>query len=93
MRVSNSSSSYGFKKSEELRSIVADVPLERLLVETDAPYLAPEPHRGKRNEPCYMSHTANTLADLKNVDAKNLASTTTKNFFSLFSRAQAPSSP
>lgn len=82
-----------FKKSEELRSIVADVPLERLLVETDAPYLAPEPHRGKRNEPCYMSHTANTLAALKNVDAKVLASTTTKNFFSLFSRAQAPGSP
>ena len=82
-----------FKKSVKLRSIVADVPLERLLVETDAPYLAPEPHRGKRNEPCYMSHTANTLADLKKVDTKILASKTTNNFFSLFSRAQAPRSP
>tara|TARA_B100000676_G_C17995707_1_gene797681 strand:- start:486 stop:1274 length:789 start_codon:yes stop_codon:yes gene_type:complete len=79
-----------FKKSEELRNIVADVPLERLLVETDAPYLAPEPYRGKRNEPSYVSHTANTLADLKKVDPKILASTTTNNFFSLFSRAQAP---
>lgn len=82
-----------FKKSEELRSIVADVPLERLLVETDAPFLAPEPHRGKRNEPCYMSHTANTLANIKKVDTKILASKTTNNFFSLFSRAQAPRSP
>ena len=82
-----------FKKSEELRNIIADVPLERLLVETDAPYLAPEPYRGKRNEPCYVSHTAKTLADLKKVETKILASATTNNFFTLFSRAKAPSSP
>lgn len=77
-----------FKKSDELRAIVADVPLDRLLVETDAPYLAPMPHRGKRNEPAYVVHTANTVAGLKHVEPQRLAEATTDNFFRLFSKAK-----
>ena len=59
-----------FKKSEELREIAKDVPHDRLLVETDAPYLAPMPHRGKRNEPAYVAHTASVLAETIGVDAR-----------------------
>ena len=77
-----------FKKADELRAIVADVPLERLLVETDAPYLAPMPHRGKRNEPAFVVHTANAVAALKGVEASRLADTTTENFFRLFAKAK-----
>ena len=54
-----------FKKSDQLRATVRELPLERLLLETDAPYLAPEPFRGKRNEPAYVAHVAATLADIK----------------------------
>lgn len=77
-----------FKKAEELRAVIKDVPLDRLLVETDAPYLAPQPHRGKRNEPAFVVHTAATLAELKGVSEERLASTTTENFFRLFSKAK-----
>ena len=56
-----------FKKSEQLRATVRELPLERLLLETDAPYLAPEPFRGRRNEPAYVAHVAATLADVKGV--------------------------
>jgi TatD DNase family protein len=66
------------------------VPLDRLLVETDAPYLAPMPHRGKRNEPAFVVHTAAQLADLKGVSAEELARATTDNFFRLFTRAERP---
>jgi TatD DNase family protein len=76
-----------FKKSEELRSVLRDVPLDRLLVETDAPYLAPVPHRGKRNEPAFVAHTAAVMAELKGVSAAELAEATTGNFFRLFTRA------
>ncbi len=76
-----------FKKSEDLRAIVKDVPLDRILVETDAPYLAPIPFRGKRNEPAYVAHTAATVAEVKGVDAAELARATTENFFRLFPRA------
>ena len=79
-----------FKKSEELRSVLADVPLERLLVETDAPYLAPVPVRGKRNEPAYVAHTARALSELKGVSAEELARATTDNFFRLFTKARRP---
>ena len=79
-----------FKKADELRSIVANVPLDHLLVETDAPYLAPMPHRGKRNEPAFVTHTAATVARLKNVDAARLADATTDNFFRLFTKARRP---
>jgi TatD DNase family protein len=75
-----------FKRSDELRTIAADVPLERLLVETDAPYLAPVPHRGHRNEPAYVVETAKVLADVKGVAPEALASATIDNFYRIFSR-------
>lgn len=80
-----------FKKSEGLREVLKRLPLERLLVETDAPYLAPVPHRGKTNEPAFVVHTASMLAELKGVSADELARTTTENFFRLFTRAARPS--
>ena len=66
------------------------VSLDRLLVETDAPYLAPMPHRGKRNEPAFVANTAAVLAALKGVSAEALAEATTENFFRLFTRAERP---
>lgn len=79
-----------FKKSSALREAVAEVPLERLLVETDAPYLAPEPHRGKPCEPAYTALTARKLAEVKGISETELARITTANFFRLFSKAQPP---
>ncbi len=79
-----------FKKSDELRAVLRDVPLDRLLVETDAPFLAPMPYRGKRNEPAFVRHTAEMLAELKGVPFAELARVTTENFFRLFTRAQRP---
>ncbi len=79
-----------FKKSEELRAVLRDVPLGRLLVETDAPYLAPVPVRGKRNEPAFVAHTAKALAELKGVSPERMAEATTDNFFRLFSKASRP---
>lgn len=76
-----------FKKSEELRAIARDVPLDRLLVETDAPFLAPEPLRGKSNEPAFVMHTAQRLAEIKGVTLAELAAATTANFYRLFSKA------
>ncbi|TCD13153.1 TatD family hydrolase [Oricola cellulosilytica] len=75
-----------FKKSEKLRAIARDLPSERILVETDAPYLAPQPYRGKRNEPAMVEHTAATLADVRGVDLREIAQMTTENFYSLFSK-------
>jgi len=75
-----------FRNAEDLRAIVRDVPLDRLLVETDAPYLAPVPYRGKRNEPAYVTATAKAVASLKGVGAEELAAITTANFFRLFSK-------
>jgi TatD DNase family protein len=80
-----------FKKSEALRAVLKDVPLDRLLVETDAPYLAPAPHRGKPNEPSFVAHTAAALAELKGVTTEELARATTNNFFRLFTKATRPS--
>jgi TatD DNase family protein len=75
-----------FKKSEALREIVKSVPLDRLLVETDAPYLAPVPYRGKTNEPSYVVHTAQTVAETKGVSLDELTAATTENFFRLFGK-------
>ncbi len=77
-----------FKKSGDLRDIIMTVPLDRLLVETDAPFLAPTPHRGKRNEPSFMIETAKIMADLKGVGLGELAKITTDNFQSLFKKAR-----
>jgi TatD DNase family protein len=79
-----------FKKSEALREIAKSVPLDRLLVETDAPFLAPEPYRGKINEPSYVVHTARTLAQVKGVSPDELAVATTENFFRLFVKVERP---
>jgi TatD DNase family protein len=76
-----------FRRSEELRAIARVVPPERLLVETDAPYLAPEPHRGRPNEPAYVAHTAKVLADAVGVSPEALADLTTRNFYRLFHKA------
>ncbi|HVF47512.1 MAG TPA: TatD family hydrolase [Pyrinomonadaceae bacterium] len=73
-----------FKKAENLREAARAVPLEKLLVETDCPFLTPEPNRGKRNEPAFVVHTAQFLADLYGVDVATLAAQTTKNFLNLF---------
>jgi TatD DNase family protein len=77
-----------FKAAESLRAIVRDIPLERLLVETDAPYLAPVPKRGKTNEPAFVAHTAAKVAELKGVRLGALEAATTDNFFRLFAKAE-----
>ncbi|MBP0617117.1 TatD family hydrolase [Jiella sp. KSK16Y-1] len=79
-----------FKNSQDIRDIARDVPMERLLVETDAPYLAPPPHRGKRNEPAFVRHTAEVLAEVKGVDLDTIARQTSDNFFKLFERIEDP---
>jgi TatD DNase family protein len=76
-----------FKKAEELRETARKVPAERMLVETDAPFLAPIPMRGKRNEPAFVVHTAKILGELHGMDEAMLAAQTTRNFFTLFSKA------
>jgi TatD DNase family protein len=75
-----------FKNSEALRVIAASLPEDRILVETDAPYLAPGKWRGKRNEPAYVVETARVLADTRGVAPEEIAKTTTENFFRLFSK-------
>ena len=75
-----------FKRSEELRAIAAEVPADRLLVETDAPFLAPEPFRGRRNEPAHTARTAAVLADVRGWSEAETARITTDNFFRLFSK-------
>ncbi len=79
-----------FRNAEDLRAIVADVPLDRLLVETDAPYLAPVPYRGKRNEPAFVAATAAAVAALKELEAEDFAEITSANFFRLFTKASLP---
>jgi TatD DNase family protein len=76
-----------FPKSQELRGIAADLPADRLLVETDSPYLAPVPFRGKRNEPARVAHTAKVLADTRGVTIEAIADLTTRNFHRLFTKA------
>lgn len=68
-----------FKNARELQALVKEIPLEKILVETDAPYLAPEPHRGKRNEPAYVKFIAEKIAELKGVSFEEVAEVTTKN--------------
>jgi TatD DNase family protein len=82
-----------FRNAEDLRAIVRDLPLDRLLVETDAPYLAPVPYRGKRNEPAFVTATAAAVAALKGIEPEALAAATTENFFQLFAKATPPPAP
>ena len=79
-----------FKRSDELRAIAKNVPLDRLLVETDAPFLAPQAYRGKRNEPSYVVEAAKTLAEVHGVSYEEMAAQTTHNFFTLFKKAKQP---
>jgi TatD DNase family protein len=76
-----------FNSAKQLRQTIETIPLERLLIETDAPFLAPVPHRGKRNEPSFVADTAAALAALKGVSVQQLAQATSDNFFSLFTKA------
>jgi len=76
-----------FPKSTELRAIAADLPAERVLVETDSPYLAPVPYRGKRNEPAHVAYTARVLAELRGLTPEALGELTTRNFLTLFKKA------
>ncbi|NBX03367.1 MAG: TatD family deoxyribonuclease [Alphaproteobacteria bacterium] len=77
-----------FKTAQSIRDTIKTVPLDRLLVETDAPYLAPVPHRGKRNEPAFTKYTNVILAEVKGISAEECARITTENFFRLFDKAQ-----
>lgn len=79
-----------FNRAEELRDIARDMPADRILVETDAPYLAPTPFRGKRNEPSYVVNTARVLAGSRGVSEAEIAEQTTENFFRLFSKVTRP---
>jgi TatD DNase family protein len=79
-----------FKKSEDLRAIAAALPRDRVLVETDAPYLAPGKFRGKRNEPSYVGETAKVLAEVQGVSFEEVSRQTTENFFRLFSKVPRP---
>lgn len=79
-----------YKSAENLRTVAKDVPVDRLLVETDTPYLAPVPHRGKTNEPAYVVKTLETLAATKGVTPSAMAQATSDNFFRLFSKVPRP---
>jgi TatD DNase family protein len=79
-----------FKNSSALRAIAAELPADRILIETDAPYLAPGRYRGRRNEPAYVVETANVLAEARGVSFEEIARQTTENFFRLFGKVPRP---
>ena len=79
-----------FKKSQALRDLAAELPADRIMVETDAPYLAPGKFRGKRNEPAYVVETAKVLAETRGVSLEELAWQTTETFFKLFAKVPRP---
>lgn len=76
-----------FKSARDLQQVAATVPLDRLLIETDAPYLAPVPYRGKVNDPSYVMHVAEKIADLRGISAAEVGARSTENFFRLFAKA------
>jgi TatD DNase family protein len=78
-----------FPKAQALRDVAREIPLDRLLIETDAPFLAPVPHRGRRNEPAFVAEVARTLANVRNLPAAEIAAATTGNFRRFFPRVEA----
>ncbi len=78
-----------FKNATSIKEVAKNVPLERILVETDSPYLAPTPYRGKTNQPAFVKHVAEEVANLRGISLEQLAAATTHNFFTLFKQAQA----
>jgi len=76
-----------FKSAKSVQEVAEKAPLDRILVETDAPYLAPVPHRGKRNEPAFVRHTAEFVAELRGISLEELAAATTENYYRLFGGA------
>ncbi|MBB4856798.1 TatD DNase family protein [Novosphingobium chloroacetimidivorans] len=78
-----------FKNAKDLQAVAAELPEDRMLVETDAPFLAPVPHRGRTCEPAFTADTARVVAQLRGVDVESLSATTTRNFFKLFTKAAA----
>jgi TatD DNase family protein len=77
-----------FRNADALREVTRQIPADRLLIETDSPYLAPVPHRGHQNEPAYVADVAAFIAELRGVTVETLAAQTSENFFRLFSQAQ-----
>jgi TatD DNase family protein len=75
-----------FKNSADLRAIARSLPADRFLIETDAPYLSPQPYRGKRNEPAYVTEVAKVLAEVRGVTFEEICRQTTENFFKLFAK-------
>ena len=75
-----------FKKAEDLRETARAIPIDRVLIETDSPFLAPAPYRGRRNEPAYVVETARAIAEVRGIDAEELGQTTSQNFKRLFKR-------
>ncbi|MCB5197125.1 TatD family hydrolase [Deefgea salmonis] len=82
-----------FKKAEDLKQLARLMPLDRLLIETDSPYLAPMPHRGKQNQPAWVRYVAEHIAELKGIPLSEVAEATTQNFFKLFARARQAHHP
>ncbi len=77
-----------FKNAMNLRQIAREIPLDRILIETDAPFLAPQPYRGKRNEPAFVKHTAECLAGIREISLGEIAAATTANFYELFDKSK-----
>jgi TatD DNase family protein len=81
-----------FPKAQQIRDAALEVPLERMLIETDSPYLAPVPHRGKRNEPAFLKETARRLGELRGLSAEEIGQQTTRNFYKFFKLAETAES-
>jgi TatD DNase family protein len=82
-----------YPKTQHLRDVAKEVPLDRILIETDSPYLAPQPYRGKRNEPAYLAEVARTLANVRNLSPEEFAAITAANFRRFFELVRPPDSP
>jgi len=82
-----------FPKAQSIRDAAQMVPLDRMLIETDSPYLAPIPHRGQRNEPAFVREVARQIGELRNLSAEEIGSRTTQNFYKFFELAPQPANP